>query len=134
MIDYSICVPWHNHVRATFMIESNERIDAVGDSGLALGPGQIHPTFFIQYYGLTKPYPAQNHDSWVTAWLKATANFFELHQESGVDLCVQAYRLGWHAVLYGVEGVNDGQPQRDPHRLSRFYEAMNKIHSGKAGA
>ena len=124
MIDYSICGRWADQVQATFIIESNERPDAEGDGGLAYGPGQMHPVFFVHYYGVGKPFAAEMRDSWATAWLKAAANFFELHEDSGMDLCVQAYQLGWHAVLY------DGM--RRPERLTRFYDALNSIRSHRS--
>lgn len=45
----------------------------IGDDGQALGPAQMHPSFFVQWY---RPMPGQWHDTWLQAFHAAAYNFW----------------------------------------------------------
>ncbi len=83
--------------------------------------GQQHPAWFKDYYGKSKRFPASVGDTWTEAQIKAIASYYDVWESIPRDLLIQAYRLGLDAVL--KEG------KRDPIRLAKIYEALNKIRS-----
>lgn len=117
MIPYALALEFAGYVHAHFIIEGNENLLAVGDGGCALGPGQMHPSFFAQYYGHATRFSVSVSDTWERAWVKTAAAFYDrnLTMLGSLDLTVQAYQEGVQAVLNGA---------RNPEYLARWLAAM----------
>lgn len=119
MIDYSIAEEYSDCVHALAIVESNENFFAVGDGGQAFGILQIHPATFKYYYGLAIRFPALETDTWLEAEIKTCAGFLELYHRESMDLRIQAWNLGAHAVF--------DEGKRNPEYLKRYTEALNKV-------
>jgi hypothetical protein len=122
LIDYSLAVPYHEIVRALAIIESGERPFQIGDGGQAFGLLQIHPARFNETYNSDIYYAAAVDDTWVSAEIKACAAFLHVWEPQPLDLRIQAWRLGTHAVF--------DLGKRDPQYLERFSIAYQKVRSG----
>ncbi|MFZ1975785.1 MAG: transglycosylase SLT domain-containing protein [Candidatus Acidiferrales bacterium] len=118
MPDYSLAGAHADVVHALAIIESNESVSAIGDGGRAFGLLQQHPSFFKEYYGRAVAFPQSVEHTWPEAQIVAAASFFEMNEQMGLDLIVQAYNLG-------VEAVRNGQ--RNPAYLSQFKATLARL-------
>jgi hypothetical protein len=121
--DYKLAGKWANHVRA--LVEGDEdpsgEIDPAGhnDGGRAFGPLQQHPAFFLQYYG-EQGFNPELTDTWVQAQIKAAAAFLEEHsRDFPLELVIQAYNQGCHAVF--------GAGVRAPAYLAKWKAAYARL-------
>lgn len=108
-------------VHALCMTESGDAktLFILGDNGHALGPYQLHPDFFIQWYAPV----VSSAESWMEAMHLAITRCVEhyLAQGRAADKVAMIFHLGAKAVL------QDGQ--WDKNYASRFQMALNGIQS-----
>lgn len=101
--DYKYAGRWENHVRALSMGDEDPSQDAEpsghNDGGRAFGLLQEHPAFFSRYYGKCG-FAADVKDTWTIAMIKAAAAFFQTWEQAyPLELVVQAFNQGSHAVF-----------------------------------
>jgi|SRR6266478_8574538 len=112
---YKLAEEFADDVRALAIIESGETVIQVGDSGQAFGLLQMHPAFVKDYSRWTNIAP---NDTWAQAEVKMTASYFRINEIHGIELLVQGFNLGLHAVLTG---------KRNLEYLTRWQAALKRI-------
>lgn len=89
------------------------------DGGQAFGLLQMHSATFKQYYGCCVRFAPSVTDTWAEAQIKACAGFLHLYYRDSMDLRIQAWNKGIHAVVdLGL---------RNPDYLAKYTEALNKV-------
>jgi hypothetical protein len=121
-IDYSVAGRWATHVRALAQIESGENEFAHGDDGRAFGLLQMHPARYMDEARFAGPFRIEVTDTWATAQIRAAAAYFERMADKPVELVVQAWNLGVHAVF------DDGQ--NNVKYYARWLAAFDRLVPG----
>lgn len=117
---YKVAGEFADYVRAHAIVESNEQVVVVSDGGQAWGLLQMHPGFVEEYIHFAN---IATTDTWAEAEVKICAAYYRIRllPNTVLDLVVQAYNLGWKAVM--VDG------KRNSDYLRRWSEAYQRIRS-----